>query len=161
MHLTRCGGICYFLVSAQESNQRKRHREGAELIAHLRAKSRLRRLRSETRLRAQPLGKEAFAFVDFARQLKHKGINVPAIIAVDEENDVYLLEDLGNTTLFDFISTASENEIVDSQKKNAGIGLSVCATIIKAHGGIITAENTSKGALFRFILDVEDNKNEQ
>ena len=29
----RCGGICYFLVSAQESNQRKRHREGAELIA--------------------------------------------------------------------------------------------------------------------------------
>ena len=55
----------------------------------------------------------------------------------------------------------SKDEIADSKKKNAGIGLSVCATIIKAHGGIITAENTSKGALFRFILDVEDNKNEQ
>lgn len=55
----------------------------------------------------------------------------------------------------------SKGEISDSKKKNAGIGLSVCATIIKAHGGTITAENTSKGALFRFILDIEDNKNEQ
>ena len=55
----------------------------------------------------------------------------------------------------------SKDEISDSKKKNAGIGLSVCATIIKAHGGTITAENTSKGALFRFILDIEDNKNEQ
>ena len=33
MRQTRCGWICYFLVPAQESNQRKRHREGAELIA--------------------------------------------------------------------------------------------------------------------------------
>lgn len=55
----------------------------------------------------------------------------------------------------------SKDEIADSKKKNAGIGLSVCATIIKAHGGTITAENSSKGALLRFILDIEDNKNEQ
>ena len=51
----------------------------------------------------------------------------------------------------------SENEIADSQKKNAGIGLSVCATIIKAHGGTIHAENRKTGgALFRFILDMEE-----
>jgi aminoglycoside/choline kinase family phosphotransferase len=61
--------------------------------------------------------KENIAFIDFAKQLKHSGINVPAIIAVDEENDIYLLEDLGNTTLFDFISTANENEIVDIYSK--------------------------------------------
>ena len=61
--------------------------------------------------------KENLAFIDFARQLKHKGINVPAIIAVDEEKDIYLLEDLGNTTLFDFISSASENEILDIYSK--------------------------------------------
>ena len=52
---------------------------------------------------------------------------------------------------------AQENEIVDSQKKNAGIGLSVCATIIKAHGGSIKAENAKTGgAIFRFSLDTEE-----
>lgn len=51
----------------------------------------------------------------------------------------------------------SEDEVADSKKKNAGIGLSVCATIVKAHGGVITAENTSQGALFRVILDIEEN----
>jgi two-component system sensor histidine kinase KdpD len=50
-----------------------------------------------------------------------------------------------------------EYEIADSQKKNAGIGLSVCATIIKAHGGSIKAENQKTGgAVFRFVLDTEE-----
>ena len=51
-----------------------------------------------------------------------------------------------------------KNSLADAQKKNAGIGLTVCATIIKAHGGEITAENLPKGALFRFILDTEENE---
>lgn len=52
---------------------------------------------------------------------------------------------------------AQDGEIADSQKKNAGIGLSVCATIIKAHGGSIKAENAkSGGAIFRFALDTEE-----
>ena len=51
----------------------------------------------------------------------------------------------------------SEQEIVDSQKKNAGIGLSVCATIVKAHGGSISAENLKTGgAVFRFTLKREE-----
>ena len=55
-----------------------------------------------------------------------------------------------------FYSTKSD--MVDSQKRNAGIGLSVCATIIKAHGGDIKAENLkSGGAVFRFSLDIEEN----
>lgn len=50
----------------------------------------------------------------------------------------------------------SEYEVADSHKKNAGIGLSVCATIIKAHGGTIKAENIKTGgAMFRFELDTE------
>lgn len=50
-----------------------------------------------------------------------------------------------------------DGEIADSQKKNAGIGLSVCATIIKAHGGSIKAENAKTGgAVFRFSLDTEE-----
>lgn len=51
----------------------------------------------------------------------------------------------------------SEREIADSKRKNAGIGLSVCATIIKAHGGSITAKNSKTGgAVFRFVLDTEE-----
>lgn len=45
----------------------------------------------------------------------------------------------------------------DTQARNAGIGLSVCATILKAHGGDITAENAKGGgAVFRFSLTTED-----
>lgn len=51
----------------------------------------------------------------------------------------------------------SRDDLADSQRKNAGIGLSVCATIIKAHGGDIKAENAKTGgAVFRFTLDTED-----
>lgn len=51
----------------------------------------------------------------------------------------------------------TENEVIDSHKKNAGIGLSVCATIIRGHGGSIKAENRKTGgAVFRFILDAEE-----
>lgn len=51
----------------------------------------------------------------------------------------------------------SEGEVADRYKKNAGIGLSVCATIIKAHGGNIKAENLKTGgAVFRFALDTEE-----
>ncbi len=45
----------------------------------------------------------------------------------------------------------------DNAKGNAGIGLSVCATIIRAHGGIIRAENRPQGgARFLFTLKTED-----
>lgn len=50
----------------------------------------------------------------------------------------------------------------DSQSRNAGIGLSVCATIIKAHGGSITAENAKEGgAIFRFSLSTKEENGEQ
>ena len=48
-------------------------------------------------------------------------------------------------------------ESYDANKRNAGIGLSVCQTIIKAHGGTITAENAKQGgAIFRFSLTAEE-----
>lgn len=51
----------------------------------------------------------------------------------------------------------AETDVADSQKKNAGIGLSVCATIIKAHGGNMEAKNLETGgAIFRFALDTEE-----
>lgn len=49
----------------------------------------------------------------------------------------------------------------DGLKRNAGIGLSVCAAIIKAHGGEITAENRPQGgAVFRFYLNTEETDDE-
>jgi two-component system sensor histidine kinase KdpD len=50
----------------------------------------------------------------------------------------------------------------DTQSRNAGIGLSVCATIVKAHGGDITAENGKDGgAVFRFTLTTEEASNDE
>mgnify|MGYP004640076257 FL=1 len=43
---------------------------------------------------------------------------------------------------------------VDGTRSNMGIGLSVCAAIVKAHDSDITAENKSDGgAVFRFALE--------
>lgn len=83
------------------------------------------------------------------------------------ENIVFEIEDNGCgidqkhfETLFTGYYT-SENEIADSQKKNAGIGLSVCATIIKAHGGSIEAQNIKTGgAIFRFSLKTEESSDD-
>ena len=45
----------------------------------------------------------------------------------------------------------------DSTRSNMGIGLSVCMTIIKAHGGELAAGNRREGgAAFRFALEMED-----
>ena len=49
------------------------------------------------------------------------------------------------------------NTPTDGSRNNMGIGLSVCSTIIKAHGGAIYAENRPEGgALFGFTLEMEE-----
>ena len=49
---------------------------------------------------------------------------------------------------------------VDSARSNMGIGLSVCKTIIKAHGGELKAGNRAEGgAFFRFALEMEEQDN--
>lgn len=45
----------------------------------------------------------------------------------------------------------------DGSRNNMGIGLSVCSTIIKAHGSEISAKNLApRGAAFYFTLEMED-----
>ena len=57
-----------------------------------------------------------------------------------------------------FAGAVEKDAPIDSTRNNMGIGLSVCSTIIKAHGGEIHAENRSSGgASFRFTLELEDN----
>lgn len=50
-----------------------------------------------------------------------------------------------------------KQDVSGEHKRFAGIGLAVCATIIKAHDGEISAHNkTEGGAVFRFTLNKED-----
>ena len=65
------------------------------------------------------------------------------------------------TTIFNGgLSGVSHNNF--DMKKNMGIGLSVCYTIVKAHDGTMTAENLdSGGACFRFYLPLEEGINSE
>lgn len=55
-----------------------------------------------------------------------------------------------------FEGTQHREEGREDARRDMGIGLSVCRTIVLAHGGTITAENLEKGgALFRITLPIE------
>ena len=50
----------------------------------------------------------------------------------------------------------------DNGRSSMGIGLTVCATIIRAHGGAISARNLQQGgAEFQFTLKTEEASDEQ
>ena len=59
-------------------------------------------------------------------------------------------------------SMEKDAHAVDRSKHSMGIGLSVCATIIKAHGGELCVESKpNRGTTFRFSLEMEDSEHEQ
>ena len=61
-----------------------------------------------------------------------------------------------------FSGLLDSNSPADTSRSNMGIGLSVCSTIIKAHGGEIHAANRPQGgAEFSFVLEMEDNNHVQ
>ena len=52
---------------------------------------------------------------------------------------------------------AQDQPVADSRRRNMGIGLSVCAAIVKAHDGRIWAENLPQaGARVSFALKLEE-----
>lgn len=66
--------------------------------------------------------KENQAFMKFSAHFRNKNIPVPHIYAVSSDLKTYLQEDLGNTTLFDFLTHTRETEgfsvkIVEEYKK--------------------------------------------
>jgi len=66
--------------------------------------------------------KENTAFLSFSNHFKHHGVPVPKVFAVSSDLKKYLLEDLGNTTLFQFLSKTRESEgfsenIIEKYKK--------------------------------------------
>ncbi|MGE4485528.1 MAG: sensor histidine kinase, partial [Oscillospiraceae bacterium] len=69
------------------------------------------------------------------------GIGIPAeyLTYIFEDTAMYRTQSSGDNT------------------KNMGIGLSVCSTIIRSHGGTITAENKPEsGAAFLFTLPMKE-----
>ena len=81
---------------------------------------------------------------------------------IEGENAIFEISDNGCGIAEDKLSNilsgcfiAEEN--VDMKKRNAGIGLSVCSSIVKAHGGTFVAKNKPEGgALVRISLKKED-----
>jgi aminoglycoside/choline kinase family phosphotransferase len=66
--------------------------------------------------------RENIAFIEFSKHLKKNGIKVPEIYSFDKKKDIYLQEDLGNTTLFQYITDSREengfsDSIIDKYKK--------------------------------------------
>ncbi len=51
-----------------------------------------------------PDARENLAFIEFSKHFLSKGVKVPRIYADDISKDVYLIEDLGDTTLFSYLT---------------------------------------------------------
>ncbi|MEN8156057.1 MAG: RNase adapter RapZ [Bacteroidota bacterium] len=49
------------------------------------------------------------AFIEFSRHFHSKGLTVPEIYLADLDNNAYLQEDLGDTTLFDYLVSVRDN----------------------------------------------------
>ena len=66
--------------------------------------------------------KENIAFISFSKHFKNKILHVPKIYVEDLENNIYLQEDFGDITLFDYIKSIKndekfDNKILDIYKK--------------------------------------------
>ena len=85
-------------------------------------------------------------------------------VTVEGTKAVFCVEDDGcgisSERLENLFSGMLDSEApTDTGRSNMGIGLSVCRTIIKAHGGELKAGNRPEGgAAFRFALDMEENE---
>lgn len=63
--------------------------------------------------------KENQAFIGFSQSFRQQGLPVPEVYAMRAESSVYLIEDLGDITLFDFLrqSNGFTDDMVDFYKK--------------------------------------------
>ena len=86
------------------------------------------------------------------------------IVHIDNHKAVFEVKDDGCGipedkihNLFTGYLERETNVPTDGSRNNMGIGLSVCSTIIKAHGGTIYVKNREEGgALFGFTLELEE-----
>ncbi|MDU1414371.1 MAG: ATP-binding protein [Clostridium sp.] len=93
---------------------------------------------------------------------KSKYIDITA--SVDNNNAVFEVRDRGKGISKDempvlFEGFASRNHKNNDTSRGLGIGLSICKSVVVAHGGEIKGENSKMGgAIFTFTLPMEDEK---
>ncbi len=62
-----------------------------------------------------PVREENVAFLEFSRHFRRHGLPVPEIYAEDLSRGAYLEEDLGDTTLFEFLSRHRQGEAIGAE----------------------------------------------
>jgi aminoglycoside/choline kinase family phosphotransferase len=62
---------------------------------------------------------ENVAFLEFSKHFRNQGMPVPEIYAEDLDKGAYLEEDLGDTTLFEFLGEHRSGEDIDAQAMDA------------------------------------------
>lgn len=100
--------------------------------------------------------------------IKYSHTNDPILLNMINKNDFIEIEVIDNGIGIDpdklesiFDASAINNHTRSDASKGMGVGLSICKTIIKAHGGTITATNLEKGVKFAFTLPLKgDEMNE-
>ena len=80
-----------------------------------------------------------------------------------DEQAIFSVEDRGCGLPKQILSSINSNEYVQpysdsDSNKYMGIGLSVCNSIIKAHGGFMCAKNLNEGAVISFSLPLEESE---
>ena len=69
------------------------------------------------------------------------------------------ISDEAKQRLFDMFYTANTGSAEADSRRGLGLGLSLCKSIVKAHGGsIIVYDNQPHGAVFSFTLPLEEVK---
>lgn len=91
----------------------------------------------------------------------HSGSSAPIDLIIRDQEHVisFAVRDYGSGVSEDQLPHIFEGQQISSDNadghKGIGIGLSICKTIIQAHGGVITAFNHTDGAEFTFTLPKE------
>mgnify|MGYP000019589009 FL=1 len=79
-----------------------------------------------------------------------------AFVVVDVADDGPGVADCDKPHIFERFFTSRNTRPVDS-RRSIGLGLSLCRSIVEAHGGVIEArDNHPHGAVFRFTLPAEE-----
>ena len=96
--------------------------------------------------------------------IRHSGSKKPIEISLEHvEDDVrFVIRDFGRGLPEDIIRQILDDSpvMVDRRadsSRGMGIGLSVCQSILKAHGSRLYAENAPEGVCFRFSLRAGEN----
>lgn len=63
-----------------------------------------------------PVKKENDCFIHFTNVFKSLGFNVPTVLLYDSQNDIYILEDLGDINLFSYLNSIQNDDTFESKR---------------------------------------------